>query len=239
MIQLHGNLWAVSGARLSHEFDASAYLIMGPVPTLIDCGSALGYADLKRHLSRLGLLPSDIQLILATHGHYDHISSAHLLKQESNAKLLVHRADRKAVETGDPERTAAFLYGLPFPATPVDGNIRDGQTWQLGETTVTAHHTPGHTPGSVSFIVETDGERILVAGDTLWGGFDHRIRSNAKAWIASLDKLAALEFDTLTWGHCPAPRLYLDAKTRVLEAKVQFQVYTNPWFKPFNREFRY
>src|SRR5437764_648180 len=126
MIRLLGELWVAAGMDLTHPWDASAYLVKGDEPTLIDCGSTLGYPALKRSLETFGYRPSDITRVIATHGHWDHISAMARLREESDAKFYVHEADRVPVETGDTDRTAAFLYDQPFPPIQVDGLLRDG-----------------------------------------------------------------------------------------------------------------
>src|SRR5256885_1493301 len=60
MIRLLGELWVAAGMDLTHPWDASAYLVKGDEPTLIDCGSTLGYPALKRSLETFGYRPSDI-----------------------------------------------------------------------------------------------------------------------------------------------------------------------------------
>ena len=232
MVRLLGRLYMVSGEEISHPWDASAYLVAGEEPVLIDCGGSEGYPALQRNLRQLGYEPKDIRRVIATHGHWDHLSAMAQLRKESDAQLFVHEADRDQVETGDTDRTAAFLYGLPFPPVEVNGSLEDGGEFEAGEYRFHTIHTPGHTPGSVSFRVEIEGTKILIAGDALWGGFHPRIRSNLDDWFVSLDRLLELDFDALTIGHSP-PRLIPDANTKLKEARRQLGVYFHPWFEPF------
>ena len=80
---------------------------------------------------------------------------------------------------------------------------------------------------------------ILIAGDTLWGGWHPRVGSDLDAWRRSLDRLLELEFDVMTTGHYAAPGLIFDAKRNVYEARKQLGVYFDPWFKPFHETFLY
>ncbi|HZG56106.1 MBL fold metallo-hydrolase [Paenibacillus sp.] len=242
-VKLIGNVYVVSGDKLTHGWDASAYLVLGDEPALIDCGSTAGYEALKRNLAGLGLAPTDIKRVYATHGHWDHVSGFAPLKEDHpNVELFIHEAARASVESGDPELTAAFLYDMPFPKMKVDGLLEDGAWIRIGganggyETKLL--HTPGHTPSCVSFLLQVGDTRLLIAGDTLWGGFHPRVRSDMDAWHASLAKLAGEDFDVMSFGHLP-PTLVLDAKTKVLEAQKQLGVYYNPWFKPFHTKFMY
>jgi glyoxylase-like metal-dependent hydrolase (beta-lactamase superfamily II) len=213
-------------------------LVAGDEPTLIDCGSAEGYPALKRSLSKLGYGPRDIRRVIGTHGHWDHLSGMAALREESDALLCLHDADRAAVESGDEDRTAAFLYARPFPPVKVDRALNDGEVLSIGGYAFQVYHTPGHSPGSVSLWVEINGMKLLIAGDTFWGGYHPRIGSDMEAWARSLDRLLELDFDVMTIGHCP-PTLIYDAKVKAQEARQQFGVYFNPWFKPFHTSFRY
>jgi glyoxylase-like metal-dependent hydrolase (beta-lactamase superfamily II) len=65
-------------------------------------------------LVSFGYQPQDIRRVIATHGHWDHLSAMSLLRQESDATLFIHQADGAQVETGDGDLTAAFLYNRPF-----------------------------------------------------------------------------------------------------------------------------
>lgn len=238
-VKLADNFYAVSGDKLTHPWDASAYVLTGgDGPVLIDCGGSEGYSALRRNLGMLGIAPGDIKRVLATHGHWDHVSGFAALREESEAQLFIHAADRLQVEQGDPERTAAFLYDKPFPPARVDGELQDGELTRAGGFELTVLHTPGHSPGSVSFLLNTNAGRVLIAGDTLWGGYHPRVGSDIEAWGRSLDKLLAQDFDLMTFGHLP-PTLVYDAMTKVAEARKQLGQYFNPWFKPMYETFMY
>jgi glyoxylase-like metal-dependent hydrolase (beta-lactamase superfamily II) len=238
LVRLLGNFWVTSGNRLTHVWDASAYLIAGEEPTLIDCGSTEGYAALKRDLKSFGYEPKDIKKVIGTHGHWDHLSAVAKLQEEGDAQLFIHEADRLQVETGDPALTASYLYNKPFPPARVDGLLAHGDVLDINGYVFEVHHTPGHSPGSVSLRTEFHGLKLLIAADTIWGGYHPRICSSLEDWEKSLDRLLELEFDVMTTGHCP-PALIFDAKRHVYEARQQLGVYWNPWFKPFHSSFRY
>lgn len=238
MVRLIGQLYVVANDKLTHPWDANAYLIAGDEPTLIDCGSSEGYPALRESLGKLGYQPKDIRRVIGTHGHWDHLSGMAALREESDAELWLHPADREQVETGDVNRTSAFLYDRPFPPVKVDRTLRDGETLKIGEYQFQVYHTPGHSPGSISLWTEINGLKLLIAGDTLWAGFHPKIRSNLDDWARSLDRLLQLDIDVVTIGHCPATLIY-DAKTKMREARQQFGVFFNPWFKPFNVKFTY
>ncbi|NRF92398.1 MBL fold metallo-hydrolase [Paenibacillus frigoriresistens] len=146
-VKLAEDIYVVSGDKLTHPWDASAYLITGKEPVLIDCGGADGYPALKRNLEELGVQPQEITKVIATHGHWDHVSGFVQLAQESSAKLWIHEADREQVEQGDYDRTGAFIYGKPFPVLQVHRTLIDVELLQVGRFSLEVIHTPGHSPG--------------------------------------------------------------------------------------------
>lgn len=257
-MKLLKNIYQVAGPGVSHFFDAAAYLITfrdglcfrsgsgketaaqeGEGSLLIDCGTPEGYAQIKENIKKTGHDPAKVRFILGTHGHYDHVGAAHLWKEEFGCRLYLHEADQGQVEQGDSVKTsAALLYGTTSVPCAVDGRICEGDTWAGDGFLMEALHTPGHTMGSVSFDVTCGEYRLLIAGDTIWGGFSEKIGSDEAAWFASLDKLTARHYDFYTFGHVN-PQLIADADVRLREAKMAFANYYNPWFKTFFEEYRY
>jgi hydroxyacylglutathione hydrolase len=239
-VQLTEHLWQIAGAGITHPWDAAAYLVVDGDAVLVDCGSPLGSAALQFHLQRLGVRrPGDLTAVVATHGHFDHVGGAARLAA-AGVPVLAHEADAGAMAAGDPVRTCAGpLYGQVFEALPTTP-LADGDTIRVGAARLEILHTPGHTPGSVSVVVAVDGRRVLLAGDTLYGGFSAEIGSDAEAWRRSLERLAdpALSLDALSFGHC-VTRLLEHPHERLAEARLRFGSYYDPWFKPPRHTFRY
>jgi glyoxylase-like metal-dependent hydrolase (beta-lactamase superfamily II) len=143
-VHLCGDLYQVAGGELTHPYDAGAYLIRGAECVLIDCGSADGHAALLANLRRLGVAPSDLAAVYATHGHYDHISGLAPLRGLADVPLWLHPAEHEAVRSGDDVATsAAFLYDRIFPPLSVEHALHDGQTLPGGVRVI---HTQGHSP---------------------------------------------------------------------------------------------
>ena len=92
--------------------------------------------------------------ILLTHGHEDHVNAAVELAQRIDAQLFLHPAD-------------LFLWNDVHNPSP-DVDIVEGAQFTVGDVTLTTLHTPGHTPGSVSFVAESLG--VVFSGDTLFHG---------------------------------------------------------------------
>ncbi len=101
-------------------------------------------------------------LILNTHGHVDHIGANWDMKDRYAVPLLIHEADEpmiQAPQTGE----LSLLLGVKT-SPPPDGFLSDGDELQVGGFALRVLHTPGHSPGSVSF----GGADVLFSGDTLF-----------------------------------------------------------------------
>ncbi|WP_336716425.1 MBL fold metallo-hydrolase [Arthrobacter sp. USHLN218] len=96
-----------------------------------------------------------VKAILLTHGHDDHIRAVGETRRLLGAEVYLHDADR-------------MLWDAVFPDAAPDHTINDGDTFDVAGTTLTALHTPGHSPGSVCFHLPSEG--VLFSGDTLFNG---------------------------------------------------------------------
>ncbi|MFG2463004.1 MBL fold metallo-hydrolase [Streptomyces sp. NPDC048523] len=109
-------------------------------------------------LRELGADPSTIKYVVVTHAHGDHFGGAQYLADRYGARVLMAPADWDLLAS-----TA------PADAPTRDLDIADGQRLRLGDTTVTLHHTPGHTPGTVSPIFPARRQHRTHTAMT-WGG---------------------------------------------------------------------
>lgn len=130
-----------------------------------------------------------IAAILLTHGHFDHIGAVRAL-MTPETRLLIHGLD--APMLADPKRNAsAGLLRLQITAPEPTDRVREGSELELAGLRVQVLHTPGHTPGSVCYLIE--GE--LFTGDTLfehgWGRTDLP-GGNEQELFASLRRLLPL-----------------------------------------------
>lgn len=97
----------------------------------------------------------EVMAVLLTHGHDDHIRAAAEFSDEVEAPLYLNPAD-------------SMLWDAIYPERKVDAEIKEGDTFTIGDTTLTAIHTPGHSPGSTCFYAPDLG--VLFSGDTLFNG---------------------------------------------------------------------
>lgn len=104
------------------------------------------------------------QLILNTHGHFDHIGAVEELKRAFQAPYKIHRADVEIMAMV-PARTR--LFGILTPEQPAPtGFVEPDEEFRLGDLEVRALHTPGHTPGGTCYYAPNDA--CVFTGDTLF-----------------------------------------------------------------------
>lgn len=154
-----------------------------------------------REVRELGLT---VTKILHTHAHFDHFLASGEMKKATGAVLCLHQDD---LELWDMLDVQCRAFGVPYTAVPPpDHWILDEEKVSVGQVTAIALHTPGHTPGSMSFHLPADG--IVLAGDTLfrgsigrtdlWGGDFDAIERSIR------DRLYSLDDSTLVvTGHGP------------------------------------
>jgi hydroxyacylglutathione hydrolase len=146
-----------------------------------------------------------IRYILNTHAHFDHMVANFPLVAASSAPLALHPADRELLRAGG----GATWFGLlSSPPTPkIDVELSDGQELAVGGLHIDVLHTPGHSPGHVSFSLP--GEGVLFSGDALFHegiGRTDLPGGDYATLIASIrHKLLTLPDETVVYpGHGPA-----------------------------------
>ncbi len=109
------------------------------------------------------------KLLVHTHAHIDHIGNVGRLRELTAGSALLHPDD---LPLYDMLALQARWLGLAEPPAIVslDGDLHDGDVLQSGAVRLEVLHTPGHTPGSVSFALRADEETTLLTGDTLFAG---------------------------------------------------------------------
>lgn len=104
-------------------------------------------------------------MILATHAHFDHILSVSALKSEFNIPFLLGRKDESVLETFT-RYTETYVGVSPGPPPIPDKYFRDGDSFRIGSISLEVVGTPGHTPGSCSFVIDNS----MFSGDFIFKG---------------------------------------------------------------------
>lgn len=197
---------------------SSVFLLLDERVTIVDSGPPGSAPRILEALRRLGRDAADVEQILITHYHPDHLGGLAGLLRHVPARVGVHAAEAPAV-CGDAPMPAPLRY--PWLAErlapamrwlrpcPVDTVLRDGDELPvLGGLRVV--HTPGHTPGHIALHLPDRG--VLICGDALQRrpvGLLPPARLVTADWrqaLRSVDKLAGLDFEVLAFSHFPPLR---------------------------------
>ena len=184
------------------DFGCSVYLLNTQSEeglVLIDCGMSI--RAIKR-ISKIGLNPLQIQHCIITHFHIDHIGACSDLKDyNKKVKFYAHELDAIPIEEeGYDRETAALWYGVEYKPIKLEKKFKgDLEILNLNNLRFQCIHTPGHTPGSISVLIEIEGKKILF-GQDLHGPIIPGI-SNREDYQNSLRKLLNLNADILCEGH--------------------------------------
>jgi len=153
-------------------------------------------------LKRVKELDISVRYILATHGHFDHVGAVMPLKREFKVEFLAHKGDFFFIEDGE---SSARRWGVDIEQPPKpDRFIEDGDKVKIGRFELEVLHTPGHSPGGVSFLYG----RLVFCGDTLFQGSigrtDFRKGSFEDLSRSIKNRLYILPDDTIVYtGHGP------------------------------------
>jgi hydroxyacylglutathione hydrolase len=145
-------------------------------------------------LERLVELNLQVERIIHTHAHLDHFLASGKMKEATGAKLALHRED---LFLWDMLEDQCRMFGIPFETPPPpDQWLENEEEIDLNDLQGKALHTPGHTPGSMCFLFES--QKLLIAGDTLfqgsigrtdlWGGDFKKIEKSIQEKLYTLDE---------------------------------------------------
>ena len=198
-----GNIFYVGTKGLA------AYLIVSPEGAILLDGTTAGNAPLIEHnIETMGVSLRDVKLLISDHAHADHVGALARIKKDTGAAFLASAEDKWALEHGQVRGDTNYK-PTPFAPIQVDRIVKGAETIQLGDMILTAHLTPGHTPGCTSWSMTTlDHGRsldvlflcsITVAGNNLVG--NHAYPQIASDFRATFRKLGAMKADIVLTSH--------------------------------------
>ncbi len=182
---------------------------------LIDAGLEASAESVQAQFAELQLDVSELKLILLTHMHGDHVLGAQRLRALTGAKIHAGQGDAAHLRGGGPREALLSTYELPdvvLHPTDIDVELRGGETLTLGDVQLEVIATPGHTPGSLCFLLHIGQQRILFTGDTVsslvgeLGTYSAylppRYFGSAADYVQSLQRLKSLPApDLILTGH--------------------------------------
>ncbi|MFO8056456.1 MAG: MBL fold metallo-hydrolase [bacterium] len=201
-MEIAKGVYQVGGAGVSAGGDAAAYLVDGEKEAvLIDAGTGEATQRLVENISRTGVEPSRVGILVLTHCHVDHSGGALELKQKLGLSVACHKECGRILARGDDPRTAAEWYGIKLPPIRADVAFESEEyEIDLGDTSLTCIHVPGHSPGSICAVLDREGKRILF-GQDVHGPIHPALESDWNQWQESLQRMIELEADVLCEGH--------------------------------------
>lgn len=144
-----------------------------------------------------------LKYALQTHMHFDHIWGLSYIKENYNIRPMCHTAD-ETIYNQAPEMTGLFRLSMNWNLPAIERYIDEGETFKLGNTVIKVLHTPGHTPGGLSYYIES--ARTVFTGDTIFQGSIGRTDlpgGNLEDEIKSIkNKILTLPAETIIYsGH--------------------------------------
>jgi glyoxylase-like metal-dependent hydrolase (beta-lactamase superfamily II) len=130
--------------------DLASYLITTDAGhVLINSGFERTVPLIRSSVESLGFKLTDVKILLASHAHSDHVAGHALARELTGAKVYVMRGDDRVIATGG---EGQYLYGANrWKPCPVDRVLNDGDEVKIGDVTLVAHRTPGHTRGCTTW----------------------------------------------------------------------------------------
>ena len=175
------------------RFSSHSYVIKDEVIAIIDPGMITNFGNLKIELEKIGIKVDDVNLILNTHEHIDHVSCNSKFK---NALIATHKVTARRIEFS---KRLLQLLGIK---NRVDLKLEENSIIDLGRHKLRLIYTPGHSIGSCCFYEEKD--KFLFSGDTVFAhGTPALITPSGSKndYINSLNKLLKFNIKKILPGH--------------------------------------
>jgi metallo-beta-lactamase class B len=217
--------------------ELAAFLIHTPQGHILIDGAVPAAAPLvEKSIRDLGFKPEDIRILLTTQAHFDHVGTHAHFKKLSGGIVQAMDGDAQLLRSGG---KTDYLFGkdpnFHFPPMAVDRVLKDGDIITLGGVRLTARRTPGHTPGSTTFLMDiNEGGKIysvVFAASTSVNPGTRLAKDPSYPGILddyrkTFETLAALKPDVFVSGH--ASFFSLEKKRSALDPKSPAAAFVDP-----------
>jgi len=202
-VRIADHTWHIGTANLTALLvvtDDGAILIDGGLPQAADM--------LLANMQALGVAPEDLEIMLSTQAHGDHVGPLAAIKRATGARMAANAETAWLLAHGG-SNDIHFGDGILYPPVQADRLVRDGEVVALGGMRLTAHYMPGHTPGSTAWTwTDTkDGKPVRIAYVDSLTAPDYQMHDNpryprlAEDYKRSFDVVRALPCDVLLTPH--------------------------------------
>ncbi len=186
----------------------------------MDSGTAKDFPTLEEELGYIGLKPEDVDIVINTHEHYDHIGGNLFLQKSST--VMAHRFAAVKITYGDDEVTMCRAHGQKPIGYRVHVWLNNTDVIDLGSWFLKVIYTPGHTSGCICLYEPR--KRILFSGDSLFasGTLSTIFKSGSLAeYFNSLRRLKTMKIDLLLPGHGRISRSVDEDINRTIENAIR------------------
>jgi len=162
-----------TGIYLLGETQPSAVYVIETTDglVLVDSGPKPDAVAVTRQMMRLGLDPTRVRAVLLTHAHADHSFGAMYFRRAFGARIYAGSGDSRVLRSGSPSEALFCNFpptaGSKIHHTAVDVELSGGEVIERGDARIRALATPGHTLGSMCYLLERDDLRALFTGDVV------------------------------------------------------------------------
>jgi glyoxylase-like metal-dependent hydrolase (beta-lactamase superfamily II) len=200
--------------QAGRSFGVNLYLIDGGSEwVLIDVGEEDQLDEVIELVRDLDFPLSKCKLLIATHADVDHVQGLAKARERLKAKTAAHPRAAAAIEAGDVVETYASIPAQRFhveggmPPCKIDVKLNEGDEVKVGKLKLKVWHTPGHTPGQLSFRLGN----LLFSGDNVYkdgcvGAIDAHHGSHIPSYLASLARIRDSDAEFLLPSHGPVFR---------------------------------
>jgi glyoxylase-like metal-dependent hydrolase (beta-lactamase superfamily II) len=214
-----------AGRRLG----VNVYLIDGGSEfLLIDIGFLDSVGEIVEQIRQMDFNLSTCKMIIATHADADHVQGIARAKELLRTKVSAHPLSVGPLESGDEIQTYATIKAqgieIPMPPCKIDLLLNEGDTIHVGNLELAVWHTPGHTPGHLSFKMGN----LLFSGDNIYkdscvGVIDAHHGSNIPDFLASLRRIVQDDAEFLLPSHGPVFRCDKRIVQKAIDRLTEYQ----------------
>lgn len=215
--------------QAGRKLGVNVYLIDGGEEyLLIDIGFEDTVPEIIDLIRAMDFSVSKCKMIIATHADADHIQGLRRAKEMFKTKIAAHPLSVGPLESGDAVQTYASIAAqnieIPMPACKVDVLLNEGDTIEVGKAKLHVWHTPGHTPGQLSFRMGN----LLFSGDNIYkdscvGVIDAHHGSNLPDFIQSLQRILHDDSEYLLPSHGPCFKRDRKIIQKAIDRLTQYQ----------------